>query len=412
MTLCNGLYAKKSSPKTGKTSKGIDIQIKIDYSPAEVNSRITKGLDYLESQQKPDGFWQNDARTMRMETTAWALLAFLSNGHSSRTGPYRNTVEKGLNWLAGLAKTLKIKKTYLKTPHESINVKYGPVIFTLLTAVGMGTKKVASEDLVILCEKLIENLRKIQYSKKEDSGARKLDEMFVAGGWGRVEESYWFSLCMIAARQIGIKVPDIVLTDILEFWLRHYQPQHGNFYDQLNRGNVGMSYGPVYPGRIMTLLALLGKGQGPEAQSAIKVLKECPITDRTWFWMFGGQPKSRPSPWADHSRGKRSNMRGHSRFHGELFLAIQTCSRDKELIQKVKREYTGAILANQLEKGSFRFPGWEFTWGKSEPYGSEKMTKQMGYGRGWTEVMITGRALYALGLQKNFIPAFQYRMQR
>jgi len=75
-------------------------------------------------------------------------------------------------------------------------------------------------------------------------------------------------------------------------------------------------------------------------------------------------------------------------------------------LEKYRLAYTVAILVRQSESGSFRFPGWEFKWPKSKPYASESWIKDLAYGRGWNEVMITAQCVYGLGLPKSYLPAF------
>ena len=77
--------------KNGRQASAKTLDLK------KVEAAIKSGLDFLEARQMPEGFWQNDARVMRRETTAWALLAFFANGHTPQAGPYRQTVEKGLS---------------------------------------------------------------------------------------------------------------------------------------------------------------------------------------------------------------------------------------------------------------------------------------------------------------------------
>jgi len=105
-------------------------------------------------------------------------------------------------------------------------------------------------------------------------------------------------------------------------------------------------------------------------------------------------------------RWAKARMGGHSRFLGEWFLAGRMAKYDQKELDENRRKFTHAILFRQLESGAFRHPGWNFTWRKDTPYGSEKWLAGLGYGKEWNEVMLTARAVYALGLPKGLIPVF------
>ncbi len=64
---------------------------------------VALGLAWLAAKQQPEGYWVNefrhDYRCDDVGTTAFALLAFLADGNSDATGPYREQVARGVAWL-------------------------------------------------------------------------------------------------------------------------------------------------------------------------------------------------------------------------------------------------------------------------------------------------------------------------
>jgi hypothetical protein len=60
---------------------------------------VERGLAALAKQQGRDGAFDAVATRTREGATSLVLLAFLSEGHSSRSGSYRDTVAKGVAWL-------------------------------------------------------------------------------------------------------------------------------------------------------------------------------------------------------------------------------------------------------------------------------------------------------------------------
>lgn len=62
---------------------------------------IEKGLSYLASQQKRDGFWNNTEKGEQYSTAITALsgLAFLAKGYFSNRGPYQSIIKKTTDFL-------------------------------------------------------------------------------------------------------------------------------------------------------------------------------------------------------------------------------------------------------------------------------------------------------------------------
>jgi len=85
--------------------------------PAVDAAVITRALDWLAAHQDEDGHWDADAfgkhdtsgkpsggpgnPTNDVGVTGLALLAFLGDGDTDRTGPYRGNVERAVKWLRG-----------------------------------------------------------------------------------------------------------------------------------------------------------------------------------------------------------------------------------------------------------------------------------------------------------------------
>lgn len=81
------LLAPSSAPLEAGWGKG----------PAEVDHAAA--LRFLKSAQGPDGRWASPGGKHDVATTALALLAFCASGNTHRAGPFKRTVNSGLNWL-------------------------------------------------------------------------------------------------------------------------------------------------------------------------------------------------------------------------------------------------------------------------------------------------------------------------
>ena len=60
---------------------------------------VKRGLDALAAKQKEDGSFEAAPGHSKIRSTSLVLLAFLSDGHSSRSGAHRSILEKGIAWL-------------------------------------------------------------------------------------------------------------------------------------------------------------------------------------------------------------------------------------------------------------------------------------------------------------------------
>lgn len=60
---------------------------------------IGLGLDWLKTHQSPDGRWESAQKTHDIGVTALALLAFLGDGATHRSGPHADNVVKATRWL-------------------------------------------------------------------------------------------------------------------------------------------------------------------------------------------------------------------------------------------------------------------------------------------------------------------------
>ena len=102
----NALHGRSERNRVGK------LQASGTQNPIE--RAIKSGLEWLKRQQSPSGNWQlhqgyPDAGEISLRTdtgaTALALLAYLGDGHTHRTGDYQTTVDAGLRWLKGVQKS-------------------------------------------------------------------------------------------------------------------------------------------------------------------------------------------------------------------------------------------------------------------------------------------------------------------
>jgi hypothetical protein len=203
----------------------------------------------------------------------------------------------------------------------------------------MGTGNVKSEDLVILCEQGVEQVKARQF-QREGAGGDDAELDARAGSFGSIDATYWATLCLVGARQIGLPVSRITLEELSAFWLRGFQPQSTSV------------------ARPMIALGLLGHGTQKEVRRAAEAHDVAAIL-----------------------RAARKGSRRYPGFLWEWYLAGKLAGATHRQEQAFKAELIHTVLAGQTEHGAFR-----------------------GYDSSEDETKITAWAVFTLGIPKNYLP--------
>ena len=64
-----------------------------------VDEAIVRALDFLASQQLPEGSWRSDSYGECTAATSLACMAFMAAGHIPGEGPYGDLLNKGIRWV-------------------------------------------------------------------------------------------------------------------------------------------------------------------------------------------------------------------------------------------------------------------------------------------------------------------------
>src|SRR4051812_23206108 len=92
--------ADGEKPRREPPTRRPAIEILGEAQWARVETSIGKGLDFLASQQHPDGSFE--ARdTGQPSITSLAVLAFMSRGHLPEQGPYGKRLTKAVDFVVG-----------------------------------------------------------------------------------------------------------------------------------------------------------------------------------------------------------------------------------------------------------------------------------------------------------------------
>src|SRR6187455_525868 len=84
-----------SAQESATGNKATSAEILTNEAVIErVTVSVDRSLEYLASQQRPDGAWDGNNAP-----NALALLAFMGRGHVAGRGPYRDVLEKGKKFI-------------------------------------------------------------------------------------------------------------------------------------------------------------------------------------------------------------------------------------------------------------------------------------------------------------------------
>jgi squalene cyclase len=84
-----------------RSAVAADVEVKMDE---ETRKATAKALEWLASKQNPDGSWSDGRYPNNTAITAYAMLAFMAQGHLPRQGLYGPEVAKGARFLLSSAR--------------------------------------------------------------------------------------------------------------------------------------------------------------------------------------------------------------------------------------------------------------------------------------------------------------------
>jgi hypothetical protein len=225
-----GALAARGSGGTGGGAAGAGREgLSAQGGNEKSESAVSTGLAWLSRQQQSDGHWElhqgyPDAGQIRTNTgaTALALLAFQGAGHTHRDGPYKQKLEKGINWLLGVQKKEgSLKGDFYDYDREGDAASY--------YAHGQAT--------IALCEAFALTRDERLLKPIHDALAFIYEAQHpVTGGWkyrrhseGDLSVFGWQIMALQTARMAGIEVPQNVLEKAAAF-LDLVQEQNGSRY--------------------------------------------------------------------------------------------------------------------------------------------------------------------------------------
>jgi hypothetical protein len=306
---------------------------------------VRKALEFLRKQQKPDGSASEQHATA---LTAMAVMAHLAAGHSPADKQYGSWIRKSINYVVSRQNA----DGYFGESDGSR--MYGHGIATLMLAEALGMPRDDELDEVI--RKALKKAVQVTVS-----AALIQKPAQHAGGWryspdatdSDVSLTGWQIMSLHATQQVGIPVPENVISGAVEYTKRMVSPE----------GMVGYQ-DPSADRPALRGLALLVFVIGHQEKSP--TVKK--IADRIW---------ADPIAW-----------KGDHFYYRAYYDAVGISRALPEEWKKYLPKYEAVLLPHQKEDGSFD-------------------TSVDGEAQGGGPVYATSMAVMALAVERHVLPAYQ-----
>lgn len=243
----------------------------------EVDTAIARALDYIKSQQLPNGAWRAEGHGESTGITGLAVMAFMAAGHTPGEGPYAETIDKGIRWV--LEHQEPNGMLIAKRSHGPM-YDHGIATLMLAECYGMMNEKDGAKVKKAL-ERAIRLILESQVVHKD----RRHE-----GGWRYQVESRdsdlsvtgWQILALRAAKDIGCDVPAEAIDAAVDYVRNCATPDNKGFGYQPGSGPT-----PTLTGTGITCLEVCGKHETREAIGGAKALLENQLRHDSQYFYYG-----------------------------------------------------------------------------------------------------------------------------
>jgi prenyltransferase beta subunit len=236
-----------------------------------VDTAVSRGLEYLAAEQKPDGSFTDQGP--RVAITGLALLGYLASGDTPEIGKYGSTVGTAIDYLL---KQAPADGYFGKVDGSRM---YGQAIVTLALAEAWGVVEndARREKIRLVVTKSAEVILNGQKVKKPAP---------FNGGWRYEPQSVdsdlslsgWNVLALRACLDDGLDIPADSATSAVAFVIRCHRKE-GGFVYQPGSGDPSIAS----TGAAVLSLFVLNAGPSTERTDGLKFLREHRIDDQTRF---------------------------------------------------------------------------------------------------------------------------------
>jgi hypothetical protein len=212
-----------------------------------VDLAVERGLNFLISQQQPDGSFPTMPHA-QPGVTSLCVLAFMAHGHTPGDGTYEERLEEATEFIMACQKENGLITLYgldgpritRQVDHEiGVAAAYNHAIasLTLCEMYGMGHAK-QSAQMQRVINRSLEAALEMQRWRKDMPGDQ--------GGWRYVDDfdqsdsdlsvTGWYLMFLRSARNAGFNVPKQAIDDAVGYVRRSFQKNYGAFGYTVNTG--------------------------------------------------------------------------------------------------------------------------------------------------------------------------------
>lgn len=243
----------------------------------KVDDAIVRALDFLESQQLPEGAWRSDSYGECTAATSLACMAFMAAGHVPGEGPYGDMLNKGIRWVMS-----RQEDNGMLIAKRSHGPMYSHGIATLMLAEAIGMVDEAQAKL--LKRSLERAIRLILESQAYEKDHRH------AGGWRYQVDSRdsdlsvtgWQVMALRAAKDVGCDVPAEAIDAAVAYVKNCSTRDNRGFGYQPGSGAT-----PTLTGVGITCLEVCGAHDTDEARGGAQWLKDHPLRFDSNYCYYG-----------------------------------------------------------------------------------------------------------------------------
>ncbi|MCA9043291.1 MAG: terpene cyclase/mutase family protein [Planctomycetaceae bacterium] len=243
-----------------------------------VDASIARSLEFLASQQQPNGSWRTDSWGDSTAITSLAVMSFMAAGHVPGEGPYGDQITRAVMWVVSLQE----QNGMLINSQRTHGPMYSHGICTLMLAEVCGM--MPDSDAPVVRRALERAIRLILQSQAYDKNDRH------QGGWRYQIDSRdsdlsvtgWQVMALRAAKDIGCDVPADAIDGAVGYVKACGVRENRGFGYQPGNGPT-----PTLTGTGIMCLEVCGAHHTEEAMGGANWLLANPLRERDSYFYYG-----------------------------------------------------------------------------------------------------------------------------
>lgn len=244
-------------------ARAADTKVKMDDASKRA---VARGLEWLSTKQNADGSWSESRYPHNTAITAFALMAFMSQGHLPGQGAYGPEVAKGARFIVSSARE---EDGYLVGSRGGNMYCHAQATLALAELWGMARDPELKPTLVRAVDLIVK-------SQNREGGWRYEPQPTGAD----ISVTIMTVMALRAAKNGGLHVPDATMRNAIDYIQSCYHPSSGGFVYQPRSPRPGFARTAAG----ICVLQLCGEYEADQIPRAVEYIKEHTLTREEHFW--------------------------------------------------------------------------------------------------------------------------------